>query len=224
MLLAIDTSTRNAGVALAREGQVISSRSWRSAVNHTAELMPAVAHLLAGAGLSVNDLEGIAVALGPGGFSALRVGMSVAKGLALASGKPLVGIGTLDAEAQPYLQSGLPVCALLDAGRSEVSSGYFGADGARLREDRICPPTELIDELTGPILFCGEGGQPTPACSASAWEAMPYWRATLPPPDFGHWGNWGNSAWTREKRTTWQPCNPTTCECPPSAAPSAATG
>ena len=157
MLLAIDTSTRNAGVALARDGQVVAARSWRSAVNHTAELMPAVAHLLEGAGLSVQDLDGIAVALGPGGFSALRVGMSVAKGLAMASGKPLVGIGTLDAEAQPYLQSGLAVCALLDAGRSEVSSGYFGSDGQRIREDRICPPSELLDEVAGPLLFCGEG-------------------------------------------------------------------
>ena len=157
MILVIDTSTRNAGVALARDGQVVAARSWRSAVNHTAELMPAVVHLLERSGLSVQDLDGIAVALGPGGFSALRVGMSVAKGLALASGKPLVGIGTLDAEAQPYLQSGLPVCALLDAGRSEVSSGYFGTDGQRLREDRICPPTELLDEVAGPLLFCGEG-------------------------------------------------------------------
>ena len=135
----------------------MAARSWRSAVNHTAELMPAVAQLLEGAGLSVHDLDGIAVALGPGGFSALRVGMSVAKGLALASGKPLVGIGTLDAEAQPYLQSGLPVCALLDAGRSEVSTAYLGVDGMRLREDRICPPTELLDEVAGPVLFCGEG-------------------------------------------------------------------
>ena len=157
MLLAIDTSTRNAGVALARDGQVVAARSWRSAVNHTAELMPAVAHLLEGAGLSVQDLDGIAVALGPGGFSALRVGMSVAKGLAMASGKRLVGIGTLDAEARPYLQSSLPVCALLDAGRSEVSSGYFGSDGQRMREDRICPPSELLDEVAGPLLFCGEG-------------------------------------------------------------------
>ncbi len=144
-------------MALARDGQVVASRSWRSAVNHTAELMPAVAQLLEGTGLAVNDLDGFAVALGPGGFSALRVGMSVAKGLALASGKPVAGIGTLDAEAQPYLQSGMAVCALLDAGRSEVSSGYFGSDGQRIREDRICAPDELLEELAGPTLVCGEG-------------------------------------------------------------------
>ncbi len=157
MLLAIDTSTRYAGVALAHDGRVISSRSWWSAVNHTAELMPAVAETLEAEEMAVADLDGIAVALGPGGFSALRVGMSVAKGLALASGKPLVGVGTLDAEARPYLNSGLPVCALLDAGRSEVSSGYFGVDGNRLREDLICPPGELLEGLKGDTIFCGEG-------------------------------------------------------------------
>ena len=157
MLLTIDTSTRNAGVALARDSQVISARCWRSTVNHTAELMPAVAHLLESASLSVNDLEGIAVALGPGGFSALRVGMSVAKGLALATGKPLVGISTLDAEAQPYWQSGLAVCSMLDAGRSEVSSALFGPDGQRLRDDRICPPSEVLAETDRTRIFCGEG-------------------------------------------------------------------
>ena len=157
MLLAIDTSTRYAGVALADSGRVRSARSWYSAVNHTAELMPAVSETLKAAGLAVNDLAAIAIALGPGGFSALRVGMSVAKGLALASGQPLVGIGTLDAEAQPYLQSGLPVCALLDAGRQEVSSALFGADGQRIRADRICPPDELLPDLAGTILCCGEG-------------------------------------------------------------------
>ena len=160
MILVIDTSTRNAGAALAQEGRVVSARAWRSAVNHTSELMPAVSYILDGAGLKVHDLEGIVVALGPGGFSALRVGMSVAKGLAIATGKPLSGIGTLDAEAQPYLQSGLPVCALLDAGRSEVSSGLFGVDGQRLRGDLICPPEELTAELTGPLLICGEGAPP----------------------------------------------------------------
>lgn len=160
MLLAIDTSTRNAGTALARDGQVVSSHSWRSTVNHTGELMPAVAQLLEAAHLVVNELEGIVVALGPGGFSALRVGMSVAKGLALATGRPLVGIGTLDAEAQPFRRSGLPVCAMLDAGRGEVASAIFGTDGKRSKEGRICPPDELLAELSSQHIFCGEGVLP----------------------------------------------------------------
>ncbi len=163
MLLAIDTSTRYAGVALADAGRVISCRSWRSAVNHTAELMPAVARTLEEAGLTVNALAGIAVALGPGGFSALRVGMSAAKGLALASGRPLVGIGTLDLEAQPFLDSGRPVCTLLDAGRREVASASFDSAGQRTREDLIGPPEELLSELAETTLFCGEGAPPQAA-------------------------------------------------------------
>lgn len=157
MLLAIDTSTRYAGVAVADETRVLSSRCWYSSSNHTRELMPAVSGLLDGHHLKPRDLSGIAVALGPGGFSALRVGMSVAKGLALAAGKPLVGVGTLDLEAYPYLESGLPVCVLVDAGRKEVASAHFGADGQRTRDDIICPPEEVLEGITEQTLFCGEG-------------------------------------------------------------------
>lgn len=157
MLLAIDTSTKHAGVALAQDGQVISSRSWYSQANHTAELMPAVADILNGQGLAARDLTGIAVALGPGGFSALRVGISAAKGLALASGKPLVGVKTLDLEAHPYLASGVPVCALLDVGRQEVAAARFGKDGQRLGEDAVGLPVELLSDIAEPTIFCGEG-------------------------------------------------------------------
>ena len=156
MLLAVDSSTRYAGVAVCEEGRVLSSRSWYSAVNHTSQLMPAVAQILRQHGLAAGDLKGIAVALGPGGFSALRVGMSVAKGLAVTTGKPVVGLGTLDLEAYPYVQSGLPVCAILDAGRSEVASALFGPDGLRTREDMVGPAQELVDSIDEPTLFCGE--------------------------------------------------------------------
>ena len=160
MLLAIDTSTRHAGVALAQDGQVISSRSWYSQANHTAELMPAIAEILNGQRLAARDLTGIAVALGPGGFSALRVGISTAKGLALASGKPLVGLRTLDLEAYPYLASGVPVCAMLDVGRQEVAAAKFGKDGQRLEEDILGPPVELLNDIAEPTIFCGEGVTP----------------------------------------------------------------
>jgi tRNA threonylcarbamoyladenosine biosynthesis protein TsaB len=160
MLLAIDTSTRYAGVALADERRVLSARCWLSSVNHTTELMPAVSDTLKSRGLTPKELEGIAVALGPGGFSALRVGMSAAKGLALAAKKPLVGLSTLELEAFPYIGSGLAVCALLDAGRKEVASAHFGADGQRVRDDIICAPKELLAEFTQPTLFCGEGVSP----------------------------------------------------------------
>ena len=156
MLLAIDTSTRYAGVALCEDGRAIASRCWRSSVNHTSELMPAVDHILQSRGLAPGDLSGIAVALGPGGFSALRVGMSVVKGLAFTTGTPVVGVGTLDLEAHPYLHSGLLVCAILDAGRKEVASALFGRHGLRVREDLVGTVEELVKGAKEPTLFCGE--------------------------------------------------------------------
>ncbi len=176
MLLAVDTSTRYAGVALfgalePEKGRMVASRCWYSSVNHTSELMPAVSQILESQNSTLAELTGIAVALGPGGFSALRVGLSVVKGLAVTAGKPVIGVGTLDLEAYPYLNAGLPVCALLDAGRNEVASARFGREGQRVCEDTVSTPEELVEELTGALLqdpeshdaevsttlICGEG-------------------------------------------------------------------
>ena len=166
MLLAIDTSTRSASVALADGGQVVSVRAWSSPVNHSTELMPAVAQILEGRGVRPGDLEAVAVALGPGGFSALRTGVSAAKGLCLAVGLPIAGIGSLDLEAYLFRHSGMTVCALLEAGRGEAASALISARGERLREDRISGSESLLDEIEGvedgPILFCGE--------ALSGWE------------------------------------------------------
>ena len=180
MLLAVDTSTKYAGVALysaptPETGRVIASRCWYSSVNHTSELMPAVSQILESQKVVLTDVTGIALALGPGGFSALRVGMSAVKGLAFISGIPVVGIGTLDLEAHPYSSASVPVCSILDAGRNEVASARFGRNGQRLRNDTVSTVPELLEEfaensppLTGTqtgsqqpgnsrTLFCGEG-------------------------------------------------------------------
>jgi len=157
MLLAIDTSTRYAGVALADSERLVASHTWHSGVNHTAELMPAVVKLLQDRNIAVRDLDAVAVALGPGGFSALRVGVSVGKGLCAAGSIPILGVGSLDLEAFPYAGSGMPVCALLESGRSEAASALFGANGQRLRVDRVSTATELMEEIAQTTLFCGEG-------------------------------------------------------------------
>ena len=160
MLLAIDTSSRYGGAALAdADGQVVEARLWRSTANHTAQLMPAVAELLAAQGLPAADLIGVATALGPGPFSALRVGVSAAKGLAMAGGLPIVGIDTLALEAGPHLTPDGIVSAWLDAGRNEVAAGWFDADGKRIAEDVIAPPGELLEQdITAfpSVIYCGE--------------------------------------------------------------------
>ena len=157
MLLAIDTTTRNAAVALADAGQVIVGRSWRAAANHTAQLLPAIAGMLQQADVGPAQLAAVAVALGPGGFSALRAGLSAAKGLAAARHLPIIGIGSLELEAHPYRGAGMPVCALLEAGRGEAASMLLDAAGQPQRPDRIGAAAELLAEITAPTLFCGEG-------------------------------------------------------------------
>ena len=163
MLLAIDTSTRNASVALSDGGRVVAIRAWHSMVNHSSELMPAVAQLLESRGVRPKELHAVSVALGPGGFSALRTGVSAAKGMAMAVDIPIVGVGSLDLEAYPFRDAGTRICALLEAGRGEAASMLIAPDGSRSREDRITGPDELLDELGGAdegvTLFCGEGLQ-----------------------------------------------------------------
>jgi tRNA threonylcarbamoyladenosine biosynthesis protein TsaB len=159
MELAIDTSTRYASIALARQGQVAWEESWRSEQNHTVELMPAVEGLLKKAHASVKDLTGIAVAQGPGHFSALRVGLSLAKGLAAGLGVPMVGVNTLLVEAFPYMSLGMPVYALLDAGRGDVAWASFieGQGTFQDPEVRVTDLETLWRQATPPALLCGEG-------------------------------------------------------------------
>ena len=160
MLLAIDTSTRYAGVALSSGERRIATLCWYSSHNHTAELMPAIEQILARAETRLQELEGIAVALGPGGFSALRVGISVAKGLALPLDLPLIGVGTLETEAYPYAGMGIPVCPVLDTGKDQVASAIFQeSEGCwkKLQEERVCTPEELVESISEPTIFCGEG-------------------------------------------------------------------
>jgi tRNA threonylcarbamoyladenosine biosynthesis protein TsaB len=121
MLLALDTSTRLAGVALysSKDG-LISEYSWHSANQHTVELMPRVAQMLIQAGASSTDLKAVAVALGPGSFTGLRVALAAAKGLALTNQLALLGVPTLDAVAYPHHSQSLPVIAIVQAGRGRV--------------------------------------------------------------------------------------------------------
>ena len=157
MLLAIDTSTRYAGIALAQDGQVISIRNWYSKTNHSANLTPAISDVLKQHEISIKDLDGIACALGPGSFSALRVGLSTAKALALADEIPLMGIKTLDLEAHAFLNNGIPVNGICDVGRHEIAVASFEATGKQIEETTIMKPDELLSSVKHLTIFCGEG-------------------------------------------------------------------
>tara|TARA_B100000029_G_scaffold222923_2_gene220802 strand:- start:1029 stop:1709 length:681 start_codon:yes stop_codon:yes gene_type:complete len=157
MFLSIDTSTPNAGVALSDKDQILISDTWHSTSSHTAELMPAISSILSQTNISLDNLNGICIASGPGGFSSLRVGMSVAKGIAIANKIPIASVGTLDLEAHPHLGNGSPVCAIIPSGRNDVAYALFNKNSERIVEDAITSPEELITTIDRPTLFCGEG-------------------------------------------------------------------
>jgi tRNA threonylcarbamoyladenosine biosynthesis protein TsaB len=158
MYLIMDTSTKYAGVALYQQDKLVKAICWKSLQNHTVELTPAIDSVLGSSWTLPTDLQGIGVALGPGGFSALRAGLGAAKGLAFALGIPLVGVSTLAAEVHLYQPMAHRVCALLPAGRGMVSWGLYEKKkiGWSCRKRQTGPVNDLVKSIVGPTLFCGE--------------------------------------------------------------------
>lgn len=152
MLLAIDTSTSHAGVACYDgEHGVLGECVWRAGRDHTAQLLPQIEVLLRHLARARGDIHAVAVALGPGSWSGLRVGMSVAKGFAMARELPLLGIGTLQAMAYQHRTPRARVVPIIQLGRGRM---------ATLNTDALEPcsvtAAELAASIDGPALFCGD--------------------------------------------------------------------
>jgi tRNA threonylcarbamoyladenosine biosynthesis protein TsaB len=154
MILAIDTATPNLSVALHDGVQILSERTWHTANRHTVELAPTVHTMLGEQSKRITDVTAIAVAQGPGSFNGLRVGISFAKGLAVALNVPVYPIPTLDivAYAQPPADHALIAVALAGRGRV-VAGGYQYRDGAwHGRDDvRIVAWDALLNTLTNAL-------------------------------------------------------------------------
>ena len=164
IVLAIDTATEFASVALYSETAGITGEfSWHTAMNHTVELMPAIVRLMQSQSLTPQRLGAAAVALGPGSFTGLRIGLSVAKGLCLPLDLALVGIPTLDIVAYAHFQQHLPICAVLQAGRGRYCVALYekGSDGWERKTDYgLATVDELAEQVTCATLFCGEIDEP----------------------------------------------------------------
>lgn len=141
-LLAIDTSSDRAGLALF-DGEALHACAWPAERRQTTEVPPRIADLLDRAGLAPSDLGGVAVAIGPGTFTGLRVGLSLAKGLAMASGLLIVGVPTLEATALPWSRAGRTVVAVLPAGRGRLVWQRLG-DGVADVSPVNGTPAELL--------------------------------------------------------------------------------
>lgn len=159
MILAIDTATRHASIALYDDVGVIAEQNWRSANNHSVELLPAVTQMLARQHLHIEEVTAVAVAQGPGSFTGLRIGMSVAKGLCLGLGAALVAIPTLDITAYAVGDPGGPVVALLEAGRGRLCAATFRfEDGLPVQqgEQMLARAEAWEPPVEEPVLIAGE--------------------------------------------------------------------
>jgi tRNA threonylcarbamoyladenosine biosynthesis protein TsaB len=161
IMLALDTCTDLASIALYDGHRVLSEVTWHSARRHTVELMPQVIAMLTQAGITANDVHAVAVAIGPGSFTGVRVGLSLAKGIASANSLPLFGIATLDAIAHAHHTQPQPVTALVQAGRGRVCWAHY-VQGPQAGAWRHVSPfaissvEALAQAVPGPTLFAGD--------------------------------------------------------------------
>src|SRR6058998_2629096 len=159
-VLAVETSTMSGGAALLDGERVVGEYTLDVRITHSERLMVAVDQLLSDAGWTVRDLEGIAVTVGPGSFTGLRVGLSTVKGLALALAIPVAAVPTLDAMAAMLPYAALPVCPVLDARKREVYASLYRWDGLGMRRQwdyLAISPDDLARRLDEPVIVVGDG-------------------------------------------------------------------
>jgi tRNA threonylcarbamoyladenosine biosynthesis protein TsaB len=157
-LLAIDTALEACSVGVVSDATTVM-RTENVGRGHAEILMSQVESAMAEAGLAFADLDRIAVVVGPGSFTGLRVGIAAARGFALVTGKPAVGIGTLAVHAaEARATHGVkPVLAVLAAGRGEIYGQFFAADGSEAGPAQAVSPEVLAASFTGDMLIAGSG-------------------------------------------------------------------
>lgn len=159
MLLAVDTSTAQLGLALYDGATVAAELTWTSRARHTVELAPAVSGLMERTGLSVRDLTALGVAIGPGSFTSLRVGLAFIKGLALARRLPVIGVPTLDTLAASLPVQDMPLATVLQAGRGRIAVGWYKASENGWQAEgpaQITNADALAESIHHPTLIIGE--------------------------------------------------------------------
>ena len=160
MILAIDTATKWTGLAIHDGRRLIAESGWYSAYNQTVELAPAVLQMLHRSELSAADLSAVALAIGPGSYTGLRIGLGFAKGIALANQLQLIGVPTLDilASALPRSEGTLVIAA--EAGRNRVWANIYiwavGKGWESSEDPTIQTWEQLLEELEGPAAIAGE--------------------------------------------------------------------
>lgn len=165
LILAIETATGCGGVSLTRgegeHGRLLAECTCQPEVSHARRLLGSVDWVMQAAGAQWADLTGVAVSLGPGSFTGLRIGMAAAKGIAMAADRPLIGVPTLDAMAYSCFAARGVVCCLLDARKQQVYAAFYRFNdlGTAEREGEYLAitPQRLAERVTEPVIFAGPG-------------------------------------------------------------------
>ncbi len=158
-ILGIETSTMTGSVAVVSEDGVIAQYSLNIEVTHSERLMSTVDRVLRDTGLTIADMDGYAVAIGPGSFTGLRIGLAAVKGLALVTGKPVAAVPTLQALAWNLPYSAYTVCPMLDARKNEVYAAMYRFEGTVLvhvMAEAVLSLSRLSERISGKTLFTGE--------------------------------------------------------------------
>jgi tRNA threonylcarbamoyladenosine biosynthesis protein TsaB len=159
-LLAVESATLSGGAAILDGDRLLGEITLNIAITHSERLLAAVDRLLSDCGLAPADLEGLAVSVGPGSFTGLRVGLATVKGLAMALDLPIAPVPTLDALAARLPFADAPVCPILDARKNEVYLSLYRWRGDRMcreREYLALPPELAAAGLTAPVILLGDG-------------------------------------------------------------------
>jgi tRNA threonylcarbamoyladenosine biosynthesis protein TsaB len=175
-VLAIETSTLAGGAALLDDERVVGEYALDVRVTHSERVMAAVDRLMRDACWHPGDLDGLAVAAGPGSFTGLRIGLATVKGLALALSIPVAAVPTLDAMAAAMPFAAWPVCPVLEARKGEVYTSLYRWTGAMMRREwdyLAISPTELTARLIGPTILLGPGATAIPSAHARLAPTVP---------------------------------------------------
>ena len=178
-VLAVDTTTARESVALAEDGLIRGEVRIQGVDSHSTRLMPAIAFLLQSLGLQPADVEGYAVAAGPGSFTGLRVGIGTVQGLALGAGRPCASISALDALAARAAGSAEWIVAVMEAHRGEVFGGAYDAAGRRRAEPDAAPLAALLERIPDGAAFIGDGAERYRAQIAAARPGAVFPRRSL---------------------------------------------
>ncbi len=162
MILGIDTATSCGGLGLIDGDQVVAEYTLHVEETHSARLVTSIETLLRGAKIALHEIDGLAVSLGPGSFTGLRVGLSTVKGLALAAERPVVGVPTLDALAHNLPFTPCLISPILDARKGEVYTALYNSEGGRgvkrLTPYRVLSPSVMLEEIPPrETIFLGDG-------------------------------------------------------------------